>query len=51
VRDAFTKARNYQAKWDEYDAKKKAYDGEGDIDAEAGGGRRQGDRAAQPAGS
>jgi imidazolonepropionase-like amidohydrolase len=26
VRDAFTKARNYQAKWDEYEAKKKKPD-------------------------
>ena len=43
VRDAFTKARNYQAKWDEYDAKKKAYDAKGSSNPAPGD-----DKAAGP---
>jgi len=45
VRDAFTKARNYQAKWDEYEAKKKAYDAKGSSKPAAGD-----DKAAGPPG-
>jgi len=43
VRDAFTKARNYQAKWDEFDAKKKAYEAKGTSKPAAGD-----DKAAGP---